>query len=488
MSAKRKRLCLKEKLAVIEACEKQKLSGRALAKQFKVGKTQIAQILKKKEKLLEMWSTNVNRHTKKIYPQHGSYRINGIIFEWYCRMRTLNKPISGVILQKKALEVARELGERKFKASHGWLENFRIRHNVSYKTVADEASSATNIKDYQNQLPVVCHNYDERDIFSLDETGLFYKAFPEMVLNHETCAAGEIPEERLTVMLCANMIGEFELPIIIGNVDKHHFNGIDIQSFGLQWRNNITSWMTRKIMTEWLISFDQKMNKQDRNVILLCDNAISHPKLTLNNVKIHFLPSITTCQPLHQGIIKKFKYIYRKKILRHLLSTMQDDRDPLSLTEYVTTLDAIVWIVASIKEIPKETVRNSFLKSGIRMANKLILKNTQENCDRTEILNLLKDFKQSNEDYIDIDDNLSTEDTSTDIIQIMRNQGINSSVESEEEEIDKSIVCPDAIKYCENLKNFCIKRHDTTGFKLIADLQMHLEDVHCEIYMRKREI
>jgi len=37
-----------------------------------------------------------------------------------------------------------------------------------------------------------------------------------MPLKNETCSGGKISKERLTVLLCSNMLGEFERPLIIG--------------------------------------------------------------------------------------------------------------------------------------------------------------------------------------------------------------------------------------------------------------------------------
>ncbi len=43
------------------------------------------------------------------------------------------------------------------------------------------------------------------------------------------------------------------------------------------WKANQKPWMTTVIMTEWLLAFDKKIKNQKRKVILLMDNATSHP-------------------------------------------------------------------------------------------------------------------------------------------------------------------------------------------------------------------
>lgn len=58
---------------------------------------------------------------------------------------------------------------------------------------------------------------DEFNIFSADETGLFLRVPPDktMRLKNET-SVGKISKERLTVLLCSNMLDEFERTLIIG--------------------------------------------------------------------------------------------------------------------------------------------------------------------------------------------------------------------------------------------------------------------------------
>lgn len=50
-------------------------------------------------------------------------------------------------------------------------------------------------------------------------------------------------------------------------------------------------------------------------IILMVDNCTAHCKMTLNNIKLVFLPPNTTSvlQPMDQGVIKCLKGYYRKK-------------------------------------------------------------------------------------------------------------------------------------------------------------------------------
>ena len=52
----------------------------------------------------------------------GYGEIDKIVWEWFTRARAKNIPVSGKLIQKRALMYAAELGHTSFTASNGWLE------------------------------------------------------------------------------------------------------------------------------------------------------------------------------------------------------------------------------------------------------------------------------------------------------------------------------------------------------------------------------
>jgi hypothetical protein len=64
-----------------------------------------------------------------------------------------------------------------------------------------------------------CFSPEPRDVYSADETGLFFKVLPERTLAYkgETCHGGKHSKDRLTVLLCVNSEGsDKQVPIVIG--------------------------------------------------------------------------------------------------------------------------------------------------------------------------------------------------------------------------------------------------------------------------------
>ncbi|GBM34417.1 Tigger transposable element-derived protein 4 [Araneus ventricosus] len=205
MASKRKRLNLKEKINVLEVAEKEKLRVRSLAERLHVGKTQISELLKNKEGIRKMWVLNSNENLK--FRTTETSEIDEVLMKWFRSARAKNIPVSGVLLQEKAKEVGESLGLETFKASNGWLEKFWTRHNLSFKQICGEEKSVNpnEVTDWTGMLKSLLKGYDDRDIFNVDETGLFYRVLPDKTLcfKGEKCSSGKISKERLTICCVA---------------------------------------------------------------------------------------------------------------------------------------------------------------------------------------------------------------------------------------------------------------------------------------------
>ena len=51
--------------------------------------------------------------------------IDSLTFQWFQRVQPLNLPISGPLIQEKALSFAKSLKKDGFKASNGWVNRFK---------------------------------------------------------------------------------------------------------------------------------------------------------------------------------------------------------------------------------------------------------------------------------------------------------------------------------------------------------------------------
>ncbi|XP_070581983.1 tigger transposable element-derived protein 4-like [Ptychodera flava] len=284
-------------------------------------------------------------------------------------------PLSGPMIQEQALIYAEQLNKPEFKASNGWLESFSKRNNLSFHKVSGESADVPQetVDSWTARLPHLIEGYSPRDIFNMDETGVFYRALPDKsyAAKGEDCKGGKKSKDRITAVLCTNMNGTEKLKaIVIGKAAKPRcFNNVNLNSLPVLWRNNKKAWMTTELFTDWLRDFDRKMRQQKRKVLMFIDNAPTHPPnaVRLTNTKLIFFPPKTTSklQPLDQGIIAAMKKTYRKRLLRAVLSKAEDES--LSANEIARTvnvLDACHWIGRSWNEVTAETITSCFRKAG----------------------------------------------------------------------------------------------------------------------------
>lgn len=487
---------MKEKIEVLEVAEREKLSVRCLAERFHVGKTQINELLKDGEAIRKVWALNSNENVKNVkFRKTTASEVDEVVLKWFRSARAKNIPVSGVLLQEKAREVGERLGLENFKASNGWLEKFRTRHNISFKQICGEEKSVSlnEIADWNGKLKSLCEGYDDRDIFNADETGIFYRVLPDKTLcfKGENCSGGKKSKERLTLLLCCNMIGEFETPLIIGKAKKPRcFKNIQVQKLSVTWKNNKKAWMTTQIMSDWLVELENKMKKQNRKIILFLDNATSHPAyLKLKHVNIVFLPPNTTSklQPLDQGIIRSLKVGYRKLLLRHVLSQISACKTSEELAKSISVLDAISWITSALKKVEPMCVLKCFKKAGFMSERD---EATDSNTEKREekLKNLIADLNSnvSIEDYLRMDDYLSIEETNIDVSNFINQNTAEPHALSEDDDEEESPTeeCKikdysEALKYSDQLKQFFLNNEDPEGLEKLNTLKIHLEKKVC---------
>src|SRR3954452_20600640 len=76
-------------------------------------------------------------------------------------------------------------GNNNFKASSGWLHNFKQRYSIQEYNKHGESQSApiTQIPIMREDLKNILKEYRAEDIFNCDETGLFWKMEPSRGLS-----------------------------------------------------------------------------------------------------------------------------------------------------------------------------------------------------------------------------------------------------------------------------------------------------------------
>ncbi|UYV78937.1 hypothetical protein LAZ67_17000338 [Cordylochernes scorpioides] len=117
---------------------------------------------------------------RKRLREPGNPDLDKCVLKWFKQARDKKIPVSGHLIRSKAEQFATEMGKTDFKASSGWLDGFKERNKISFKTICGE-SGAVNLQvaeQWKNNLRELIQDKDARDVFNVDETGLFLNAPP----------------------------------------------------------------------------------------------------------------------------------------------------------------------------------------------------------------------------------------------------------------------------------------------------------------------
>ena len=429
----RKVLTLKDKIAVINYVNKNPGCGsRKVASVFNCGKTQIQGILKNRAEITEEFEKNVSENRKR-HRVEDNAAINEAVYRWYCLARERNVPVTGPLLQEEALLLAKELDPNtSFKASNGWLDSFKKRHNIKCMKVSGECAdvSEETVTSWFERVQVLTSGYEPQNIWNEDETGCFYRALPDKSLSDKKkeCRGGKKAKERITIAFFANASGGKEPPIVIGkSATPRCFKGLKDKKMphGLSYFSNSKAWMNTDIMETILTNLNRRFIRERRNVLLLLDNVASHsPELKdkFSNIKVVFLPVNTTSrlQPLDAGIIKNFKVLYRKSLVKHTLAKINDSSvvvNASSICKSVDILLAIRWVKQAWESVTSETVKNCFRRCGISLDRGATVENEDPFADldsETEDMSHLDELVQqlhcgvTADEYITVEEDLTT--------------------------------------------------------------------------------
>ena len=298
-----------------------------------------------------------------------------ILDQWQKRIDSKGGFTSGDILIEKAKQIWNKLPQCNSEPcpefSSGWLERFKKRHNIKQHIRHGEAASVpAGAEDEMRAIRTLAGSYEEKDIYNMDETGLFWKMMPARGLSSISLPGVKKDKTRITLVFCVNADGSDRFPIwFIGKArEPRALRNINVRAMGGEWRWNSKAWMNTELMGQWLRAFYAHIGA--RTVLLSMDNFSAHNSaLELfpppPNVRIAWLPPNSTSrfQPLDQGIIQCFKAHYRRQWLSFMLDCFDSERDPLKSMDIHL---AIRWSIRCWNDdVQNTTIYNCFRKSTL---------------------------------------------------------------------------------------------------------------------------
>jgi hypothetical protein len=150
------------------------------------------------------------------------------VYKWFLQKCSQGQPISGLVLCEKALIFNEKLGgDPQFKASNGWLRNFKAGHGIHdlkihrEKMPANTESADGFVFKFKTKTKEV--NYNDDFMYTADETGLYWKALLQTTpaSRWETNTPGhEMSKDCITVLACAIASENHKLPLLIIGISK----------------------------------------------------------------------------------------------------------------------------------------------------------------------------------------------------------------------------------------------------------------------------
>ena len=447
-----KTLTLTERVEVIRKLE-QKNSQSSIAQQFGVHQSAISRIQKNKESIIQEWQNNNSNPDRKRKRIRKSEDVEEALLNWFSHAKSQKIPISGPLLREKANHLAEELGLTDFKASSGWIERWKDRHSIKFKKQPSEKKKEIDGFSADRWIaelwPNLIKDYQPRDIFNADETGLYWRAIPDDILSFKGAQASEakVAKDQMTLLLGCNMDGSEKLePLVIGkNKNPHCFK--NVKMLPVSYEGNENAWMTAELWKGWLLGLDEKMRAKKRNILLICDNCVAHSKdFELTNINLVLLPTNMTSliQPMNQGIVANFKKQYRSLVLRHIDAVMDDgateDVAAASVAKKLTVLDSLHMQREAWSRITQSTIAKCYKRARFVFPSE---EGENDDVDATQEVLWTSGMAQEDfDEYVAIDDDLPTEGRS--------NSGIRASIlrslkRPETENDDTSDVNEDAV-------------------------------------------
>lgn len=187
-------------------------------------------------------------------------------------------------------------------------------------------------------------NLIPEQIYSADETGLFWKCLPQRTL--VSCREKSAPgfnkaKDRFTVLGCTNATGTHQQkPVLLGKSAKPScFKHVNMDALAVIHKSQRNAWMNSEIVDEWfkkdfvpaVKSHQRSQNIRSPKALLLIDNCSAHPDELSNrggSVTCLFLPPNTASliQPMDQGVLQATKNQYKRKLLQKVICSQDNDQ------------------------------------------------------------------------------------------------------------------------------------------------------------------
>ena len=208
-------------------------------------------------------------------------------------------------------------------------------------------------------------------------------------------------------------------------------------------------------------------------------------------------------QPLDAGIIRAFKCKYKKKLLKYVVSRIDECKNDLEIIEDVNIAKAIHWLQVAWRDASTETITNCFQKCGFGQEFVNSITNDSEIDEKFESLltQLREDAEITVGDFVTFDDNLTTStgqinadlidwrqqareeaikevlpDTSS-ATQVLNVVSDDDDEDDQEENTPRHLTTSEPLQHLDDLLHFSMMGNDATLTGLIAEVTDKVQNI-----------
>ncbi|GJX18630.1 CENP-B homolog protein 2-like protein [Tanacetum coccineum] len=182
---------------------------------------------------------DVKRHKPAKFPD-----LEKSLYEWILQYQE-HVNMTGELIIEKAKKFMKDMypvDTPDFTFSIGWLGKFKARYGIKNFRRFGESGSVEmeGMEDKLKSIRDKVDQFEMKDIFNMDETGLFFRLQPDHSLATMQLEGKKQDKERLTVAICCNEDGSEKLPLwIIGKYAKPRcFKNVNLNSLNCEYRAN----------------------------------------------------------------------------------------------------------------------------------------------------------------------------------------------------------------------------------------------------------
>lgn len=385
MSRKRRSLTLDEKIKILKFVDENPTAKRrVLARELDIPMSTLCTLVERRESI----EANVQRFDPSCRATRSGRhkKLDDFMFSWMSEVSDAGARPSLEEMREVAEGVASSMGIDGFTASTGWLCRFKKRHGFARckkKPSAQRRASSSRQRGEPDDLVAFLHvreQYHPRNVYVVGWSQLYYALLPSDLAQPEAGGAllgldtnhATVPrrENRVGVILGVNEDCTDKLaPWVVGRrLNPRNLRGVCNPPCNYLASAEDLTRFPIDALEQYLVSVDSRMRSEKRIVAVFLARDLAEAaavRCDFTNIRLYSLArgDLATSEqnPLHVGILRRFKELYRTFLLKRLtiLADQPEEARP-------TLLVALSLVATSWDSLEQDVVRAAFKACGFR--------------------------------------------------------------------------------------------------------------------------